>query len=539
MASWDYPAVNGPTTANYAAPLVDFSKIDNLQKRYYEGAEMQRQQDKANVFRNGIPKVGGSTDPNAPIDIGAVTDRLARINPDYAMPLINLQMQGQMGQQAAGAITGPQGAPAQPGASPAATPPVAASQPAPRQASPQPTGAPQGDQPGSIMSMIPDGVSADDTGRIASAVANTFKLDPNAAPPAEMLPRIRAKIASLTGQPVGGAPQAASAAPAPQTVAQAQPLQANPQVPAPNDAQRLDAEATYIRARAAAMAAVNPKAAEVLNKEADARADKAKQLREQSADAPDIKTWRQSGSKLPYDEWAAQAEGSKETAKEDAKANSKKYEQFVENGVKAQQEIPQLELLQEQMNDPNFFSGAGEKYNLLYKRLKSAVGIDPDASVPQELLRKVTASNVLGSLGALKGLGPIRVAEMNMAREAAAAPDNSIPANKMLVEISKRTHQRNAEIADLAQRYKDDNGQLDAGFDKKVSQFYKERPLFSDAEIKDWHSIIGQQAKTAPGQKPTQPAKLQTFASPSAVAAAGLKKGDHFLDGNGVERMVP
>jgi len=46
------------------------------------------------------------------------------------------------------------------------------------------------------------------------------------------------------------------------------------------------------------------------------------------------------------------------------------------------------------MNDPNFFSGAGEKYNLLYKRLKSAVGIDPEAAVPQEFLRKATAANV-------------------------------------------------------------------------------------------------------------------------------------------------
>jgi hypothetical protein len=124
-------------------------------------------------------------------------------------------------------------------------------------------------------------------------------------------------------------------------------------------------------------------------------------------------------------------------------------------------EIPQLDLLKEQMNDPNFFSGAGEKYNLLYKRLKSAVGIDPEAAVPQEYLRKATAANVLSSLGALKGLGQIRVAEINMAREAAASPDNSIPANKLLVEISKRTHQRNADIAEMAQNYKEQNGTLD------------------------------------------------------------------------------
>jgi hypothetical protein len=66
-----------------------------------------------------------------------------------------------------------------------------------------------------------------------------------------------------------------------------------------------------------------------------------------------------------------------------------------------------------------------------------------------------------------------------MAREAAASPDNSIPANKLLVEISKRTHQRNADIAEMAQNYKEQNGTLDAGFDKQVTAYYKKNPLFT------------------------------------------------------------
>src|SRR6185437_649777 len=160
----------------------------------------------------------------------------------------------------------------------------------------------------------------------------------------------------------------------------------------------------------------------------------------------------------------ADNEAKKTAATEEAKLNATKYQSLVDNGTKAQQEIPQLKMLQGQMNDPNFFSGAGEKYNLLYKRLKSAVGIDPDAAVPQEMLRKGMASNVLGSLGALKGMGQIRNAEIKMAQTASAAPDNSIPANKLLVEIALRTHQRNADIADMAQNYKEQNGSLDAGF---------------------------------------------------------------------------
>jgi len=64
-----------------------------------------------------------------------------------------------------------------------------------------------------------------------------------------------------------------------------------------------------------------------------------------------------------------------------------------------------------------------------------------------------------------------------MAREASAAPENSIPANKLLVEISKRTHERNAQIAEMAQDYKEKNGALDASFDKQVTAFLQEEPV--------------------------------------------------------------
>src|ERR1700712_2262809 len=70
MASWNSPAVAAPSTANYAAPLVNFDAIANLGKDYYagkemafKGREMQRQEDQPTAFRNGIPK-DGAGDPN-------------------------------------------------------------------------------------------------------------------------------------------------------------------------------------------------------------------------------------------------------------------------------------------------------------------------------------------------------------------------------------------------------------------------------------------------------------------------------------------
>lgn len=272
----------------------------------------------------------------------------------------------------------------------------------------------------------------------------------------------------------------------------------------------------------------------------EAALSRLKALQEQGQPTGKMKEYdlyRRQGGNLPFNEWDADTEQRKTAATEEAKSSVKKYEGLVEAGTKAQVEIPQLEMLQEQMNDPNFFSGAGEKYNLLYKRLKAAVGIDPEAAVPQEYLRKATAANVLSSLSALKGLGQIRVSEINMAREAAASPDNSIPANKLLVEISKRSHQRNAEIAEMAQNYKEEHGVLDPGFDKQVTAYYKKNPMFTDAEIKDWHRVIGEQKQTK------QASSVQQFNSPAdvraAVAAGKLKSGDSFTDANGKTRYVP
>jgi hypothetical protein len=89
----------------------------------------------------------------------------------------------------------------------------------------------------------------------------------------------------------------------------------------------------------------------------------------------------------------------------------------------------------------------------------------------------------------------------------------------------------------MAQNYKEQNGTLDAGFDKQVTAYYKKNPLFTDGEIKDWHKVIGEQKQA------TAPSSQQRFSSPSdvhaAVAAGKLKSGDSFVDASGKTRYVP
>ena len=530
-----------------ASSRVDFSGLGTLPDAYWSGKEQRAKNDLREAFKNGVPlDAAGQPDFGAMAKVlfqkGGLAEGTAASNLDIQ------RQQLAAGQQAAEALgrleSGqPQSNIGPPSASRGAT--VTATPSANRGGQ---TDIPQPPQPAggaTVMKVLAaQGIPNDQLQAASESVARQLGVDPT-APIDINNPQIRNVLAPAVAQlkRMGIGQPAQPGQPQQQDIPPVNPQQNQGTFGAPPATSTRGAVPTgmdpEVQKQIAVYTAVASNPAYPKSVQAAALA-RLKALQDQGAPTPDIKNYdlyRRQGGNLPFNEWMADNESRKTAATEEAKLGAKKYEALIENGTKAQMEIPQLQLLQEQMNDPNFFSGVGEKYNLFYKRLKSAVGIDPEAAVPQEYLRKATAANVLSSLGALKGLGQIRVAEINMAREAAASPENSVPANKLLVEISKRTHERNADIAERAQNYKEKNGTLDAGFDKEVTAYYKKNPLFTDAEIKDWHKIIGQ-------TKPLQAASgQQKFASPSdvkaAVAAGKLKSGDSFQDSNGVTRYVP
>jgi hypothetical protein len=530
-----------------ASSRVDFSKLADLPSYYWKGRDEYAKNDLRDAFRGGVP-IGADGQPDF-AEISKTFFQKGDISNGIAAANLDLQRQNlRFGQSQSQDIRNVEGG-SQPGQPPIVSPPspnrsgTATVAPPLNRGGAQPqAAAPQGGS--TIMQILTaQGIPNDQLGAASASVARQLGVEDPNAPIDVSDPRVRNVIVPAVqqlkrmgiGQVVPNGPT-----PAPQP----QVAQAAPQgQPSPVTSQVTSAAAPATPSRAEQLIAYysgimsDPRSPKQNVELAKTRLEA---LQKSNDLTPDQKNYAQAkleGFQGTFQDFLADAESRKTAATEEAKLGAQKYQSLVEAGTKAQMEIPQLDLLKEQMNDPNFFSGAGEKYNLLYKRLKSAVGIDPEAAVPQEYLRKATAANVLSSLGALKGLGQIRVAEINMAREAAASPENSIPANKLLVEISKRTHERNAQIAEMAQDYKERNGVLDAGFDKKVTAYYKKNPLFTDAEIKDWHKVIGKQKAAK------QASSAPQFSSPAdvhaAVAAGKLKSGDSFVDANGKTRYVP
>jgi hypothetical protein len=566
--------------ANAASTNADFD-LGKLNKSYWEGLDQYAKNNVRDAFKNGVP-----TDASGNPDFSAMAKTLFEkgdLQNGVAASNLGIQRdQLKMGQQAAermGPIEGG-GLPTTnlpPSTSRNASVPVARpigggqSSDGPSQAAPSQSG--QGGKATIMQVATAAGIPNDQLGPVSASLARQLGVeDPNA--PLDMSdPRVRGVIVPALQQfkrmGVGQVVPEGSASPAPQAVPQQPGPQAPTQPPVvaqggpppnPQQNQGTFGAPSAIATRGAiptgtdpeiqkkiatyTSIASNPAYPKTVQEAAMARLKALQDQGQPTGPMKEYDLYRRQGGNLPFNEWQADTEQRKSAAGEEVKASSTKYQTLVDGGVKAQQEIPQLEMLQEQMNDPNFYSGAGERYNLMFKRMKAAVGMDPDAAVPQEFLRKATAASVLASFGALKGLGPIRVAEMNLAKQAAASPENSIPANKLLIEIQKRTYQRQGDIAEMAQNYKQSNGLLDVGFDKQVTAYFKAHPIFTDAEIKDYHKAINQ--PTAASATAAAPSSQQQFSSPAdvhaAVASGKLQSGDAFtaiVNGKPMTRYVP
>lgn len=339
------------------------------------------------------------------------------------------------------------------------------------------------------------GIPNDQLGAASAAVARQLGVDPTA--PIDINdPQVRNVLAPAVAQikrmglgqvqqpPQPPAPQMAQAQPQqpPVQAAQAAPQPQQAPAPAPQDDQILK--------RLTLLAASPDKAT--------AAAAKVRLESYLSARQPttEMKNAAASGMTLPeYQAAQGDQAATQAGAIETAKGYVAKYQAIDDAGTKAIQEIPKLQVALKQMESPDFYSGIGQNYNLALKRVAVALGGDPNKAAPQEIVSKVIADSVLNGLGALKGLGPVRVAEMKLASTAAMSPDNTPQSNKFLANVAIRIQQRAVEISDMAQNYKD--GVLDVGFDKKVREMDKAKPLFTPDEVQRFQKIIDGKEKQA------------------------------------------
>jgi hypothetical protein len=497
MASWDTPAVAAPSAANYAAPLVDFSKINPVDD-YFKGRQEVREDQKATAFRNGIPR-----DSNGDPDFNKITDTAARTGGiDYALPLLKLQADRQIGQQASAAINGsapPQGA--QPSMSrPSGSGPV------------QPPAAPAAAAQPTVMTILSaQGIPNDQLDAAAASVSRQLGVGPtdpidtqdpqvrNVLGPAIQRIKGVGQVVAQNGPQPPAAPAATQSAASPTPLAA--PAGASPEGDSPAgwtkaDADSASAKADRLFAYSAAVAGVNPKVADAAKAAAEANEARAKQIRDyisgEDTSTPDQKNYQ--SDKLPGESMAdyqARAAGGVELAKADSTAYSKKYEGIQKAAQEASIEQPKIQLMKTFSNDPNFYSGPLEPTNRGFKQFAATIGADPNKALPQEGFNKVASDMLTSQIRALgaSGAGPVRIAEVKNMQKSIANLGITPVTNRLLVEITDRAYNDTQAIADLTRKYeanpKNLPGKKNVGLDQAIHDYYQSHPLFTKEEISD------------------------------------------------------
>lgn len=519
-----------------ASSRADFSKLGSLWDSFYKAQDQAYQQEGRNLFKGGVPLT-----PDGQLDTRAMSNTLFQHGDVAGGVSLATAAAGAADRSALAGVDAP------PSQSNIVSPPssnrnayttVAPALGKGGQATPQQGGT-------TIMQVLSaQGIPNDQLGAAGASIARQLGVDDPNAPINLQDTQVRnvliPAVARLKQMGIGqvvpqGQPQGAPQAP-PQVMAQGGAPQPAP-VPAPQPAPmqaspaQVDAQNDPILKRLTFLAASPDK------QTAAAAETRLKSYLAAKEPTTEMKNATASGMSLPaYQEKQGDLAAQQAGAVESAKGYVAKYQSIDDAGTKAIQEIPKLQTALKLMDNPDFYSGIGNNYKLALNRVAVAVGGDPDKAAPQEIVGKVIADSVLNGLGALKGLGPVRVAEMNLASRAAMSPDNTPQTNRFLANVALRIQQRAVDVSDMAQNYND--GVLDVGFDKKVREMDKKSPLLSSDEVQRFQRIIdGKEKQTG------QPSGQQRFASPAdvhaAVAGGKLKSGDSFVDPTGKTRYVP
>lgn len=207
-------------------------------------------------------------------------------------------------------------------------------------------------------------------------------------------------------------------------------------------------------------------------------------------------------------EWLRQQKAKDVTATETAGEQVKHYQneqQTIQNqGEKSKLHLPQLSIIQNLIKDPANYVGVGADKVLDAKKVLDFMGFEnKNLSQPasMEVLQKLIASSNLAAMEQLRGFGQVRSTDLRWLEQSNATTTNRPEAIQALTDIAKRMHKRSVDIQDLSQEYRDKHGgNLNSGWDKHLSQWTADHPLFEKSEIDEYKDKLKEKVKE-PGTK--------------------------------------
>src|SRR5690606_10596960 len=127
-------------------------------------------------------------------------------------------------------------------------------------------------------------------------------------------------------------------------------------------------------------------------------------------------------------------------------------------------------------------TGFGAEAELNLRQLGAAMGIDtdPEKLAGGELIRSIQnrmALTMRSPDGGMGMPGALSDRDIKFLKDSQIGIDRSPEGNQRMLEAYRKMEQRKVELAQLADQYVEQNGQLDAGFNKAVREYAKANPL--------------------------------------------------------------
>jgi hypothetical protein len=181
------------------------------------------------------------------------------------------------------------------------------------------------------------------------------------------------------------------------------------------------------------------------------------------------------------------APGPKKFAEESGKLFAEDWKAMRDGRKNARDMMNQYDVIDEAL-DTGVRTGQWGDAELSLRKIGQAIGVDTDPTkvAGGELLKSVTNKMALIMRNPESGMGmPGSVSDRDIEFLKAAQPgiDQTPTGNRTMLDIFRRIEQRKIDIANLADKYVKDVGQLDEGFDAKVKEFADKNPLFEGIDI--------------------------------------------------------
>jgi|GEM_PF-4038237 len=173
---------------------------------------------------------------------------------------------------------------------------------------------------------------------------------------------------------------------------------------------------------------------------------------------------------------------------ESAKLFAKRYDDISTQAANASNMLGLYDLAQAGLDSGVRTGSLGEAEQSV-RKLAAAMNIgDADKIAGGELLNAVTNRMALVMRSPDSGMGmpgAVSDRDLRFLRDAQVGLDRTPEGNRLMLDAYRKLEQRKIDIASLADRYVQEHGRLDAGFNQAVKAYADENPLFPRAAGKE------------------------------------------------------